>query len=92
MLTDKQLQNFQRHFMPPSSGSRSPRTLVGFLKPFFEMSVNIYNLVWHTIPQGVNLDISFVWICCGWWSLKEGALSGELTLEEAMDYATNECM
>ena len=41
---------------------------------FFEMSVNIYNLVWRAISENVNLNINFVWIWNVWWNLKEEAL------------------
>jgi hypothetical protein len=66
--------------VPPSSGSIIPRTLLWILKTedagitFFEKSVNIYNLVWHTLSEDVNLNVSFVWICHMWWNFKQEAL------------------
>ena len=80
VLIGEHLPKFQRSFVPPSSGSIIPRTLLRILKPedagttFFEISVNIYNLVWHTISGDVYLNINFVWISYVWRNLKEEAL------------------
>jgi hypothetical protein len=53
----------------PSSVSMIPTALLRILNPedagttlFFDMSVNIYNLVWHTLSDNVNLNINFVCI------------------------------
>ena len=79
VLTRVHLPKFRRSFVPPSSGSIIPRTILGILKPkvadtISYMSVNIYNLIWHIISEDVNLNVNFVWICRVWWNLKEEAL------------------
>jgi hypothetical protein len=62
LLTDELITKFRRSFVPPSSGSIIPRTLLRILKPevagttFIYMSVKIYNLVWHTVTEDVNLN------------------------------------